>query len=222
MTSLDQDRAAGSAVTSSAPPRVTSGPEGDRVFVEHLRTAGRLVDLDPTLEESLLASLDPRDSAAARRIDLLEAYYRAPGDEALARFRTRADRFFLHVDDGSRRAIDVIERLVALAPEIGSPHLERIGGLDGQLVLRSDDDLSPIDDDDEDAREDDSITVRGLVRAVNGLLERRNVPERFVEVLADGAREAYLAFDVSSAMRLLGAGLLPETSPDALMELGGW
>jgi hypothetical protein len=67
-----------------------------------------------------------------------------------------------------------------------------------------------------------SISVRGLVRALNILLDRHGVRERLVPLVADDDREPYIATTVANAMNLCKAGLLEEETPEELIELCAW
>ncbi|MEM1415342.1 MAG: hypothetical protein AAGH15_10590, partial [Myxococcota bacterium] len=184
------------------------------------------------LEAVLMQALQPRDDADARRLDLLERYYRSDDPETSARRRT-ADRFFLHRASDGASASDLVEALCEVAPEIGAVDLERIGGDDGPLVLRNAEHVSAVQDDYEDDLDTDevdlrdldetpSIAVRGLVAATNGLLERAGVSERLVPLPMDDEREAYLGVGVEQAIALQRAGYLELDELEALMELTGW
>ena len=84
------------------------------------------------------------------------------------------------------------------------------GGEGGPLVLRCGEHLSAVTDDyDEELGENDidlrsfelveTVSVRGLVGALNGLLARTSFDRRFLMLVADGKREVYVA--VPSFMR---------------------
>jgi hypothetical protein len=172
--------------------------------------------------------------ADARRLDLLVRYYHANGDAEVMRRRRLADRFFLHDADVPASARDLVERLAALAPELGRVTLERIGSDDGPLVLRAGEHLAAVTDPEEDEELDTgqvdlteleeaaSITVRGLVRAQNILLDRFGIRERLVPLPSDGRREAYVALAVAEAMNLCRDGGLDVSNAERLFDLAAW
>ncbi|MBX3250604.1 MAG: hypothetical protein KF901_25730 [Myxococcales bacterium] len=208
--------------------------EADAAFVAALRRAGVASELvDPLLAQlSALVPAKPDDDE--RRLDLLILYYEGNGDEESAFRRRKADRFFLHDAREHASARELVFRLAFLAPELGDVTLERIGSDDGPLVLRAGDHLSAVTDPEEEEELDTgeidlseleqstSITVRGLVRALNVLLERHGVRERLVPLPCDGRREAYVALPLQEAMDLCRAGGLDEPSPERLLELAAW
>lgn len=223
----------------------SSSAEGDAAYLRSLRAAGWLRELEePQLDASSDAGATPDagttpDAGAApdaesRRLELVLAYYFAPDTEAAARRRAE-DRFFVHDVDEPTSANDLVSRLIALTPELGHVTLERIGSDDGPLVLRAGDHLAAVTDPEEDEEDLDTgqidlseledsmtITVRGLVRAVNVLLDRFGIRERLVPLQGDGRREAYGALPVAAAMTLYRAGALDVTHAERLFEFAAW
>jgi hypothetical protein len=201
--------------------------EADRRFLDSLRRAGLLAELD---EEELLriASevMDP--DPESRCVTLLELYYEAGGDAAAAARRQRSDRFFLQRVDEPATATRLVTRLADLTPELGSVTLDRIGGSDGPLVLRAGEHVAGVVDPDEDDAENAEprrvpmVTLRGLVRALNVLLDRHGVRTRFVALRGDEAREVYAAVGVSEAVQLARAGCLEDDDAEDVMDLGAW
>jgi hypothetical protein len=217
--------------------------EKDAAFLAALRDVGLLPDFaGEELARSLAGARAKgrKDGSTAFRMDLLEFYYNASGDERLARTRRQVDRFFVHHESEVVTATALLERLSGLAPEIGAIALERIGvGEDSTLVLRAGDDfIALLDDDDEavatgetdlNALEGRSsgvpssmVTVRGLIRGVNVLLGRRDVRERLVPLRSDVMREVYIAVPLTEAIELARGGHLEEENAEDVMELGGW
>lgn len=217
--------------------------EKDLAFVTALRNVGLLPDLvGEELWRSVRAARAKgrREGSTAFRMDLLEAHYAADGDERTARSRQSVDRYFMHREEDPVTASVLLERLSALTPEVGPIALERIGsGGDSTLVLRAGDDFVALLDDfeesmntgDIDLRELEAgpegqptatVSVRGLVRAVNVLLGRRDVRERLVPLRSDRVREVYVALPLTEAIELARAGWLEEESAEDVMELGGW
>ncbi len=204
----------------------------DLTLVESLREAGRLGELDDAALSDI-ADLVTAEPGPARRLDLLQHYYAADGQVDASERRVLADRFFLHQAEEPITAHALVGKLSALAPEVGPVSLERIGSHDGPLVLRAGDHFSAVVDDTEelDTGEIDlseiengspTITVRGLVRALNVLLDCNDVRERLIELRSDGEREAYIGVPVGRAVALCDGGLLEDEDPEDLMEFAGW
>lgn len=212
---------------AAGPPPVPE--QADGAFFGALREAGLLEELTDGLQMVLFERIGAKNEEE-RRFDIIEMYYAANGDEAARATRIAADRYFAHDDTEPVNAHALVSRLAAVSPELGAVTLERIGSEDGPLVLRAGDHLSAVTDEDDDEDEDGlssdagspSITVRGLVRAINVLLDRHEVRERLVELPSDGRREAYVALGLSAAMQLCQADHLEERDPEALMEFAGW
>jgi hypothetical protein len=219
-------------------PALTSD---EAAFLEALRQAGLVAEL--VGEELARAVQAARDAALdldplSRRIDLLEAHYAAGGDAEVSRRRRARDRFLLQRGTEPVTAGQLLDRLAALAPELPPVALERVGGTaDGPLVLRAGEHLAALLDDyeenletgDIDLRELEGaqrpagtmVTLRGLVRATNALLERHGVRQRLVALRSDAAREVYLATSLTEAIELARAGHL-EDDTEEVVELGGW
>lgn len=206
----------------------------DQAFLDALRGAGLLGDLD---EEELLrvASEAGESDSDERCVTLLELYYHAGGDAEAAARRRRKDRFFLQRMGEPATASGLVVRLVELTPELASVTLERIGGEEGPLVLRAGEHFAAVLDDYEeepdelDAREAElrsrgvpMVTVRGLVRALNVLLDRHGVRERLVALRGDAEREIYAGLGVAEAMQLTRSGCLEDDDAEDVMELGAW
>ena len=231
------------------PPPVSAVPasdeppphEKDLAFLQALRNVGLLPDLaGEELRRSLreARALGKREGSTQFRMDVLDAHYTANGDESIAQSRRQVDRYFMHHESEIVTASTLLDRLSALAPEIGPIALERIGaGADSTLVLRAGDDFVALLDDfeesmdtgDIDIRDLDAggapsamVTVRGLVRGVNVLLGRRDVRERLVPLRSDVMREIYVALPLTEAIDLARAGWLEEENAEDVMDLGGW
>jgi len=218
----------------AASPRSAGGPSSlppplpedeDRAFFTALSEAGVLEELGDTLRLVLSEQAGVGD-ADKRRLDLVEFYYAASGDESTSRRRRLKDRFFAHHDDQPTSAKQLVESLQEILPELEGVHLARIGGDDdGPLVLRSGELFAAVADetDDEEADEESGqITVRGLVHAMNVLLDRAGVRERLVALPGDGRREIYMGLPLASAMVLCREGLLDAEDPEELMDAAAW
>lgn len=210
--------------------------EDDVAFLAALRRAGVTQEFDDRALGRAVAGLPPGTRGEERRIGLLTAYYEAGGDLALAATRRTKDRFFCHADGEAATAQQLVARLAAVAPEVRGIVLERIGGgADAQLVLRAGDVIAAVVDDYEesletnevDLREVDegngpTVTIRGLVRALNTHLARVSVRERLVPLRTGDTAEVYVAVGMRDALDLAGAGLLEDEDPEELLELCGW
>lgn len=214
--------------------------EKDLAFLDALRGVGLLPDLaGEELRRTIRSARrsSAREASTQFRMDLLQAHYTADGDGPIARSRCQVDRYFVHHENEPVTASALLDRLAALAPEVGPIALERIGaGDDSTLVLRAGDDFVALLDEFEETMDTGEIdirdlekgtpaamvTVRGLVRGVNVLLGRRDVRERLVPLRSDVMREVYVALPLTEAIDLARAGWLEEESAEDVMELGGW
>lgn len=210
--------------------------EEDREFLDALRLRGLLSDLDA--EELLRVASEVEESDdEARRLDLLEVYYSAGGDEETARRRRSEDRFFLQKVGEPATAAGLVARLAELLPELGTVKLERIGGGDGPLVLRAAEHFAAVLDEYEEETDTDQfdlaeaekrrggvpmVTVRGLVRALNVLLDRYGVRDRLISLRGDSNREAYVSLGLTDAVQLAEAGHLEDDESSEVMNLGAW
>jgi hypothetical protein len=221
----------------SRPPVAGPITQEDRDYVDALKQAGLVPDLAGD-ELARVARLADGKKGLDRRAALLEAYYAAGGDGSVSSTRRTVDRFLLQREGDPLNTSILLSHLSELAPELGEIVLERIGGGDeGPLVLRSGENFAALLDDYEenldtgelDLREIEArdpkvmaVTVRGLVRAVNALLERIGVRERFVQLASDHAREVYVAVPLTEALELARAGHLEDDNAEAVMEHGCW
>jgi len=228
--------------SSRAPAASRSPSAGLALFVETLQeVADVLGDLDDARLSRLSEALDdPREDA--RRIDLLAAYYfvdppaavAAEDEDEDAARRRRDDRFALFQAGDGSTARDVVGVLGGVLDDLDGPFLERIGGDDGPLVLRSGDAVSPVVEDpverrdteeidlDELGRTVETVSIRSLVRAANGLLRQAGVPRRLVALRGDATREPYLGVRRAEAERLFVARFLDEEDFDDVLDLAGW
>lgn len=226
---------------SSAPAPAALLDEEDLEFIAALREAGLVPDLAGA-ELARVTRLASGEVGLSRRIDLVEAYYAAGGDPKVARTRKLVDRYFCQREGDPITTTTLLASLSELAPELGEIALERIGGgSDGPLVLRAgehfaallDDYEEHLDSGDVDLRDAEQVerdraagimmvTVRGLVRAVNVLLDRNGVRERLVPLRSDVPREIYVAVPLTEAIELARQGHLEEDSPADVMELCSW
>lgn len=206
----------------------------DREYLEALKAAGLLAELDS--EELLrIASEVEQPDQEKRRVDMLEIYYAAAGVQESSERRREADRFFLQRVGQPATAAGLVERLAALAPELTGVELERIGGDDGPLVMRCGEHFAAVLDHFEEELDTDQIdlrtldegtvpmvTIRGLVHALNVLLDRHSVRERLVSLRGDDDREVYVRLDVTSAIALANAGHLEDVDLEDVMDLAAW
>jgi hypothetical protein len=210
--------------------------EEDRAFLTALQSYGLLAELDA--EELLrVASEVETSDEEARRMDLLEVYYAAGGDAEESRKRRLTDRFFMQRVGEPATAAGLVARLVELLPEIGTVKLERIGGAEGPLVLRAAEHFAAVLDEYEEETDTGEfdikeaaqrasgvtmVTVRGLVRALNVLLDRHDVRERLVALRGDELREAYVSLGLTEAVQLAQDGHLEDEDANDVMQLGAW
>lgn len=223
-------------VANSPPPTARSPVTSeDQAFADALRSVGLAPDLAG--EELMRVARAARgEPGIERNIDILEAYYEAAGDEAVSVARRSVDRFLCQRVGDAVGTSALLNHLGALAPELGEIALERIGGgAEGPLVLRAGEHFAALLDDYEenletgevDLRDVEStpgqaVTLRGLIRALNALLERFGVRERLVPLRSDADREIYVALPLTEALELARQGHLEEDNAEDVMELGCW
>ncbi|MBK8170065.1 MAG: hypothetical protein IPK60_06940 [Sandaracinaceae bacterium] len=204
--------------------------DDDGSFVTALQAAGLLTELDDNEFLRILGLLPDEMQGAARRMELLSLYFQGGDEPTVGWRRTQADRYFMHRETDTVSAQSILRRVCALAPEVGSVTLERIGEARyGQLVLRNNEHVIAVVDDDE-LDDDDAtvpitmptVTVRGIVRAMNMLLQRAGVRIRLIPLASNDFAEAYIAMSVRAVMDLAKAGILDEDDPEELMEFAGW
>ncbi|MET0341798.1 MAG: hypothetical protein ABW252_12410 [Polyangiales bacterium] len=190
-------------------------------FVAALRAAGITAELDE-LELARAARHVHAVDRAARRIDLLAAYYETD-DPLVAQRRRATDRWFLFGADEGLDASALLGRVLTVVPELAGSELERVGGADGTLVLRAGEDVCALEDELELEPGIITVSVCDLVRAVNVLLDRRLVRARLVGLIGDGGREAYLGLPSATAAIGLSSGdYLAAADAEALLDLTGW
>lgn len=208
--------------------------ETDLAFVDALRKTGLLGELEG--EELLRVANEIEGPDVERRhVDLLEVYFRAAGDDAASKRRRTADRFFLQRAGEPATAAGLVQRLADLVPELETVSLERIGGDEGPLVLRNASHFAAVldhfeeeaDTDEIDLRQLDPdevpmVTVRGLVHALNVLLDRSGVRERLVSLRGDPEREVYVWMGVADVATLSQGGYLEDEDLQDVMELAAW
>ncbi len=224
--------------SSASKPEAARSPvtADDQAYADALRGVGLAPDL--VGEELVRVARKARpEPVIERTIDMIEAYYEANGDHALSQTRRSVDRYLCQRADEAVGTTALLNHLGALAPELGEIALERIGGgEEGPLVLRAGEHFAALLDDYEEnletgeidlrdievARQGQAVTLRGLVRALNALLERFGVRERMVPLRSDADREVYVALPLTEALELARLGHLEEDSAEDVMELGCW
>ena len=190
-------------------------------FLAGLQAAGVLRELSLSVIDRI-SRPSVETGTAARRLDMLEAYYAAGGDAVAALRRRAADRWFVYRSSDGLGAPQLMQRLLGVVPELSGAHLERVGSSFGTLVLRLGDHLCALDDETEE-RVGARVSVHEVVRALNVLLERKGVRARLVGLLGDGGREAYLGLpSLTSALALTEADCLTAPDVETLMTLTSW
>ncbi|MEZ4336721.1 MAG: hypothetical protein R3B82_08845 [Sandaracinaceae bacterium] len=236
-----------SAVTDASPSERPSSPPAstqrlasqllepeDVSFLDALRRAGLLAELDDGELLRIASEVDEADPDT-RWVDLLELYYGVADPERRETRRT-TDRFFMQRVGQPATASGLVQRLSDLQPELGGVALERIGGPEGPLVLRAGEHFCAVLDEHEEEMDTDQVdlsdleaqpdvpmvTVRGLVRSTNVLLDRNGIRERLVSLRGDDQREVYVRLGVTEAMTLCQDGYLEDEDPEDVMELAAW
>ena len=207
----------------------------DLAFLDALKKTGLLAELDDDELLRVANEIEEEDDDERRHVDLLEVYYRAAGDELVAQRRRTADRFFLQRAGEPATAAGLVQRLAALVPELEQVKLERIGGEEGPLVLRNASHFAAVLDHFEEEADTDEIdlrsldpdevpmvTVRGLVHALNVLLDRGGVRKRLVSLRGDDEREIYVWLSVADVATLSQGGYLEDEDLQDVMELAAW
>ncbi len=209
--------------------------EEDVAFLRALQSTGSLAELDGDELLRVASEVEATDRDA-RWVEMLEVYY-GIDDPERASVRRGADRYFIQRLGEPATAKSLVERLSDLQPELGGISLERIGGADGPLVLRAGDHFCAVLDENEEEMDTDQIdlsdledrsggvpmvTVRGLVRSTNVLLDRHGVRERLISLRGDEEREVYVGLGVAEAMTLAQQGYLEDEDPEEVMELAAW
>jgi hypothetical protein len=217
-----------SAKESVQPPAEDMRPAGDapyskrdEEFVRLLHAAGLACELDVRQLERIALDIE-QSQVDSRRMDILASYYRGDEDPSVGARRRLSDRFFMRNDHVPATAHQLVSRLANLNPEVGEVSLQRIGGEDGPLVLRSGEQFSAVSDEDDEKAESDTVAVRALVRALNALLAKANVDERLVPLVPDESRELYVGVTEQGAMTLLQGGCTELSAVAALREFAGW
>ena len=218
-----------SAKESVRPPAEDMRPEEqnspyskrDEEFMRLLHAAGLACELDAQQLESIAVDVE-QSRVDSRRMDILASYYRGDEDPSIGARRRLSDRFFMRNDHVPATAHQLVSRLANLNPEVGEVSLQRIGGEDGPLVLRSGEQFSAVTDEDDEHAESDTVAVRALVRALNALLAKADVDERLVPLIPDESRELYVGVTEQGAMTLLQGGCTELSAVAALREFAGW
>jgi hypothetical protein len=209
----------------SEPPAVEHTPltSDDFGYATALRAAGIVSELHGA-EITRIGRHVVSAERRARHLDLLFAYYAAGGDPLVSRRRMVTDRWFIYSAKQSLNLGQVLGRLLGVLPEISASRLERVGGPEGTLVVRCGDHVCALEDElEDDSVEGRSVSVAGLVRSLNVLLDRQGVRARLIGLFGDGSREAYVGIaSLASAVPLAQSDFLSVTDAEGLMEQTGW
>ncbi|MCB9595667.1 MAG: hypothetical protein H6719_23295 [Sandaracinaceae bacterium] len=202
-------------------------------FLDALRKAGLIAELEEDELLRVASEVDATDPDE-RWVELLELYYNV-ADPERRETRCTADRYFVQKVGQPATASGLVQRLSDLQPELGGISLERIGGPEGPLVLRAGEHFCAVLDEHEEEMDTDQIdltdldqpdvpmvTVRGLVRSTNVLLDRHGIRERLISLRGDDRREIYVRLGVTEAMALCQDGYLEDELPEDVMELAAW
>lgn len=208
-------------------------PQEDRDYLQALRDADLLGELD-TDELIRVGSAVEELETERRWVQLLALYYAGDGLEVSKRRRAADGLFFQRVGEPATAAA-LVARLSALWPALDGISLERIGGDEGPLVLRAGEhvcavldafeehaDTDQVDLSDLEGEDVPMVTVRGLVRSTNVLLDRHGIPERMVALPGDADRELYVRLTEEVAMKLVEADFLEDANAEQLRELTAW
>ncbi|MFT3922933.1 MAG: hypothetical protein QM778_10395 [Myxococcales bacterium] len=210
---------------SATAPMIESSPPlspDDFSYASTLRLAGIVSELHGA-EITRIARHVVSSDKRARHLDLLFAYYAAGGDALVSRRRMVTDRWFIYSAKQSLTLGQVLGRLLGVLPEISAARLERVGGPEGTLVVRCGDHVCALEDEIEESPDCPTVSVAGLVRALNVLLDRQGVRARLIGLFGDGTREAYVGIaSLASAVPLAQADFLSVTDAESLMEQTGW
>lgn len=202
----------------------------DLAFLDALQAAGLMSELD---DDELLRIASEAESSdqETRWVQLIETYYAADAS------RRGGDRYFTQRVGQPATAAGLVGRLAELLPELEGMALERIGGEEGPLVVRAGEHFCAVLDEHEEEMDTDQIdlsdledasrdvphvTVRGLVRSANVLLDRHGVRERMISLRGDLEVEMYVFLGITEAMPLANAGYLEDEDPEDVMELAAW
>lgn len=211
---------------SDRPPAPSSTEAAEHDFVAGLRSVGLLAELDGAEHARIAGLLDDGASVDGRRVDLLLSYYGASGDAATKARREAADRFFWHTEESPTTLRSLLDRLRALAPELGAFDAVAVGERSAPVLrLRAGGhhvDLREEPGEAANASGAASITVRAVVRATNELLALAGGERRFVPLACDGERETYVGATREIASMLCAAELVDEGDEAELFALGGW
>jgi hypothetical protein len=222
---------ADSPTTPTPPaPSAAAAPAGESLpltaddfgFISCLREAGIASELHGA-ELNRVARHVVSGARRGRHLDALFAYYAAGGDALVSRRRMVTDRWFIYSAKQSLNLSQVLVRLLGVLPEIAAARLERVGGPEGTLVVRSGDHVCALEDEIEEAPDLRTVSVSGLVHALNVLLDRQGVRARLIGLFGDGSREAYVGIaSMTAAVPLAQAGLLNVPDAEALVEQTAW
>ena len=200
---------------------ITIDPLHDREFVDLLQVVGLASELDTNHLHSVTNDL-AETRIDVRRMDILERYYKANGDNRTASQRKRSDRLIVHNASDRVTARALIERMSALVPEVATTELQRIGGQDGPLVLRSGDNLSAITDDDIEMSEEGTLSVKSIVRAFNRLIAYTSLSFRFVPLVSDESREIYVALSKEGMLKMVHGGCVERLPMSSIDDFAAW
>jgi len=212
-----------SAIRELAPGR--EGPL--HVGWQQLRAALRGAAVVPDLvQRSFHARLGPharlRPTATAV-LDLLDGYFQAEGAG-----RLEEGRWLCHRDGDRDSARQIVARLRTVTPELGLLTFDTAS--DGQLVLRMAGGCEPVAPEEIEVEHLScgrsryirrTVTVDGLVEAVNRLLARRGIAFRFLPLATPGDVDAYLAVDPRGAEVLDRIGFWDAPLAD-LQDFAAW
>lgn len=193
------------------------------------RMSALMDDMEGTLDRN-------EPTAIRRRLEILELYF-SPDSPTLRDQRRREDRYISRAVGDKDNLLHMLSELSFLYPELAPVTYERVGGV---LLIKAKEHVSAVLDDFEELSDSSEIdmlaiehklkhegtvsrvTFRGVVRAINVLLDRVGVRERLLPLRSDHKRESYIALGVAEAIEIAREDWLGEQEAEAILNLGGW